>query len=279
MKNLVVVRCGDKSLHENWLKGNVEYDVAVSYFSDYFKFDQSKLKYLHIFKGSKWEGLDNFFRTTDFWKEYDAICLPDDDLDCSTEQLSNFFELFHKYNFDLAQPSLDINSYYSWSIVLQNKSFKYRETNFVEVMVPCFNKVSFQKIFDTFSENISGWGLDHLWPKLLGNTAKIGVIDEISIFHTRPVGVAGSGMGQKKMIKKGFFSKAEVLTPHFELGELMKKYNLNQEIYCQKALDIDGNILSGDSIEFIKKFISGCDNRLLEERKIDYGFSVIGLKK
>ena len=84
---------------------------------------------------------------------------------------------------------------------------------------------------------------------------------------------------QKKMIKKGFFSKAEVLTPHFELGELMKKYNLNQEIYCQKALDIDGNILSGDSIEFIKKFISGCDNRLLEERKIDYGFSVIGLKK
>ena len=38
-------------------------------------------------------------------------------------------------------------------------------------------------------------------------------------------------------------------------------------------------ILSGDSIEFIKKFISGCDNRLLEERKIDYGFSVIGLKK
>ena len=28
------------------------------------------------------------------------------------------------------------------------------------------------------------------------------------------------------MIKKGFFSKAEVLTPHFELGELMKKYNI-----------------------------------------------------
>ncbi len=27
------------------------------------------------------------------------ICLPDYDLDCSTEQLSNFFELFHKYNF------------------------------------------------------------------------------------------------------------------------------------------------------------------------------------
>ena len=43
MKNLVVVRCGDKSLHENWLKGNVEYDVAVSYFGDDFKFDQSIL--------------------------------------------------------------------------------------------------------------------------------------------------------------------------------------------------------------------------------------------
>ena len=49
MKNLVVVRCGDKSLHENWLKGNVEYDVAVSYFGDDFKFDQSKLKYLPLY--------------------------------------------------------------------------------------------------------------------------------------------------------------------------------------------------------------------------------------
>lgn len=279
MKNLVVVRCGDKSLHEKWLNENADYDVVVSYFGDDFKFDQSKLKYLHLFKGSKWEGLNNFFTTTDFWKEYDAICLPDDDLDCSTEQLNMFFEFFHKYEFDLAQPSLDINSYYSWAIVLQNHSFKYRETNFVEVMIPCFNRLSFQKVVHTFNENISGWGLDHLWPKLLGDSAKVGIIDEISIFHTRPVGIAGSGMGKKKMIKKGLFSKEKVLTPHFELAELLKKYNLDQEIFSYRALDKNDAFLSSNSTEFIKKFISGCDNRLLEGKEINYEFSSIGLKK
>lgn len=279
MKNLIVVRCGDKSLHEKWLDGKNEYDVAISYFGDDFKFDQSCLKHLHLFKGSKWEGLSDFFNTTELWKEYDAICLPDDDLDCTSEQLNEFFRLFHSYKFDLAQPSLDTRSYYSWSIVLQNTNFKYRETNFVEVMIPCFNQVAFLKILPTLSENISGWGLDHLWPKLLGNTAKVGIIDEVSIFHTRPIGVAGSGMGKTRMIKKGLFSKAQPLTPHFELKELLEKYNMDQKVYCTKALDINDHVISADSVSFIKKYISDCDDRVLETTKIDYGYSKIGLQK
>jgi hypothetical protein len=94
---------------------------------------------------------------------------------------------------------------------LQNTNFKYRETNFVEVMIPCFNQVAFLKILPTLSENISGWGLDHLWPKLLGNTAKVGIIDEVSIFHTRPIGVAGSGMGKTRMIKRVYSQRLSLL--------------------------------------------------------------------
>ncbi|HBA02829.1 MAG TPA: DUF707 domain-containing protein [Clostridium sp.] len=278
MKNLIVVRCGDKSLHEKWLTGNANFDVAVSYFGDDFKFDKSNLKYLHIFKGSKWEGLSNFFETLDFWKEYDAICLPDDDLDSSTEDLNKFFELFHLYNFDLAQPSLDSKSFYSWAIVLQNKSFKYRETNFVEVMIPCFNKQAFEKLYSTFKENISGWGLDHLWPKLLGNTAKVGIIDEVSIFHTRPIGVAGNGMGRKVLIKENFFSKSKFLTPQMELKKLIKKYKIDQNITCSQALDIHGNIIAANSSCFIKNFISGCDDRLIDNVVINYGYLSIGVK-
>lgn len=278
LKNLIVVRCGDKSLHEKWLDGNPNFDIAVSYFGDNFSFDKSELTYLHTFKGSKWEGLSNFFDTLDFWKEYDAICLPDDDLDMSTSDLNKFFELFHFHKFDLAQPSLDMRSYYSWSIVLQNRSFKYRETNFVEVMVPCFNKKSFNKLYSTFKENISGWGLDHLWPKLLGRTAKIGIIDEISIFHTRPIGTAGSGMGRKILIKKNFFSKPKVLTPQMELQGVMQKYTVNQNVNCLRALDMHDSIIEANNPDFIKKFIEGCDNRVLAKTVLKYGYTSIGIK-
>ena len=71
----------------------------VSYFWDDLKFDKSRLKYSHIFKDSKREGLANFFETLDFWKEYDAICLPDDDLDISTEDLNNFLDYFISIKF------------------------------------------------------------------------------------------------------------------------------------------------------------------------------------
>lgn len=203
--------------------------------------------------------------------------MPDDDIDTSPEILNHFFDLFHYYKFDLAQPALDHRSYYSWSILLQNKSFKFRETNFVEVMIPCFSRDAFKKLFSTFSENKSGWGLDNLWPKMLGNNAKVGVIDDAPVFHTRPVGSAGNGMGKQKNIKNKFFVKKKAITPHDELANVLKKYDLDQIVTCIKGMTLDNKLIQANDEKFIKLFISGCDQRLLENTIINYGFKNIGL--
>ncbi|MPW43620.1 DUF707 domain-containing protein [Acinetobacter guerrae] len=279
MKNLIVVRCGDNSLHEKWISNEAHYDVALSYFGDHPKFDMDKVKFFHPYKGSKWEGLYHFFSSTEFWKEYDAIWLPDDDIDTDVQTINDFFELFHYYKFDLAQPSLDERSYYSWSILLNNKSFKYRETNFVEVMIPCFNQKSFEFLYATFNENKSGWGLDNLWPKRLGNSAKIGIIDEVKVFHTRPVGAAGNGVGKQDPRKKSFFSKPKIVTPLDELNDVLKKYDLSQETICIGGLDQQNTYLKAENVEFIKKIIVGADNRLLEEISVSFGLDKIGLVK
>lgn len=279
MKNLIVVRCGDKSLHEKWVSTEANYDIALSYFGDDPKFDIEKIKFFHPYKGSKWEGLYNFFTTTDFWKDYDAIWLPDDDIDTDTQTINQFFDLFHYYKFDLAQPSLDERSYYSWGILLNNKSFKYRETNFVEVMIPCFNKKSFESLYLTFKENKSGWGLDNLWPKQLGDSSKIGIIDEVKVFHTRPVGSAGNGVGKQSLKKSSFFSKAKLITPLDELNTLLKKYDLSQETICKGGLDQQNIYLNTENVEFIKKIITGCDSRLLNGTSISFGLDKVGLSK
>ncbi|WP_163785595.1 DUF707 domain-containing protein, partial [Proteus mirabilis] len=85
--------------------------------------------YVHHFKGSKWEGLyDLFHNHPELWADYDYIWLPDDDLDSTVENINLFFELMQKYQFDLCQPALTNNSYYSYKDLLQEPDLIYRET-------------------------------------------------------------------------------------------------------------------------------------------------------
>ncbi len=164
MRILVVLRCGDQSLHPNWVNEHSNFDVVLSYFGDNLKYDLSHIKHVHYFKGSKWEGLYDFFKNhKQMWESYDYIWLPDDDLDTSSSNLNNFFSLVNQYKFDLSQPALTKNSYYSFPFLLQVSNFTYRKTNYVEVMAPCFSQEAFQKCWGTFSENKSGWGMDVLW--------------------------------------------------------------------------------------------------------------------
>lgn len=51
---LVVLRCGDKSLHPNWVNVNANFDVVLSYFGDNITYDLIHIKYVHHFKGLKW---------------------------------------------------------------------------------------------------------------------------------------------------------------------------------------------------------------------------------
>jgi hypothetical protein len=50
----------------------------------------------------------------------------------------------------LAQPALTKNSYFSHPLLLQVSNFIYRETNFVEVMAPCFSKIAFENVGEHF---------------------------------------------------------------------------------------------------------------------------------
>jgi hypothetical protein len=76
---------------------------------------------------------------------------------------------------------------------LHNRSFRLRYTNFIEVMAPCFSAKALAKLLPTFDENLSGWGLDYVWPMLLGSQANVAIIDDVQILHTRPIGAANYG--------------------------------------------------------------------------------------
>ena len=217
-KALVVIRCGDASLHPEYVNQYADFDVVLSYFGNDLPYDLTHIQYVHYCKGSKWEGLSAFFQANpSIWQAYDYIWLPDDDLSSDVANINQFLQIAAQERFDLAQPGLTHNSYWSFLITRQVKGLRYRVSNFVEVMAPLFSRSAFAVCVDTFAENKSGFGLDFLWRTLLKGR-KIGIIDQTPVFHTRPVGSAGNGMGAQKA--------GHVVTPRDERKALFKKYRI-----------------------------------------------------
>ena len=232
-KALVVLRCGDASLHPEYVNQYADFDVVLSYFGNDLPYDLTHIQYAHYCKGSKWEGLNAFFQANpSIWQAYDYIWLPDDDLSSDVANINQFLQIAAQERFDLAQPGLTHNSYWSFLITRQVKGLRYRVSNFVEVMAPLFSRSAFAVCVDTFAENKSGFGLDFLWRTLLKGR-KIGIIDQTPVFHTRPVGSAGNGMGAQKA--------GHVVTPRDERKALFKKYRIfAKNKKCTSAVTEDG---------------------------------------
>jgi len=115
----------------------------------------------------------------------------------------------------LAQPALTLDSYLSHGITLFNSSFIVRFTNFVEIMAPVFSRDFLVKCAGTFGDNLSGYGLDSLWPTWITEPRAIGIIDSCLIKHTRPVG----GPNYKALQAAG-------TSTHEEYLNVQKKYGL-----------------------------------------------------
>jgi hypothetical protein len=188
--NLVVVRCGDHSLHDEWLGASRNWDLAVSYFGA----DESKrfasADYVHRFKGGKWDGLFAFFSEhPECLEKYDYVWLPDDDIKTTCADISTMFACMTENKFELAQPSLSGESFLSHLISLRNPIFEYRNVNLVEIMVPILDRRLMKQVLPLFKSTKSGFGFDFVWNRFTNDPLRrVAIIDKVQVTHTRPVG-------------------------------------------------------------------------------------------
>ena len=242
-KNLIVARCGDSSLHLNWLQGEKpNFDLIVTYYGnnipENWSIDNPHYKIIQI-KGSKWGGLTEYFENNDEWKNYDYILLPDDDLLFNATLINRFFNKCAVLDIDLAQPALDHQSYFTHPITLQYLNFDFRFTNFTEIMIPCLSKRMLLESLPLFRESDSGWGMDNYWwPLILKNgfTPPV-IVDSTPITHTRPVGSAGHGVGS---------AGGKQRTPVDDLNDFIKKYKFS----IPKHITLGGTLKSGKVLDF-----------------------------
>lgn len=211
-KNLVVVRAGDQSLHEEWLGfsyGARDFDVVVSYYSReaYFRHIAEDGVWPHFCPGGKWEGLyQTLVWMGDALKSYDFVWLPDDDIETSAQSVNTLFNLMRKYELSVGQPSLSADSYFTHFIFVNCPGMNVRWCNYVEIMVPCLARNLLFAVLPHFQETMSGFGLDYIWCRLPATGHRgAAIIDAVQVKHTRPVGQ----VLQSKMSERGLSPKDE----------------------------------------------------------------------
>jgi hypothetical protein len=194
--NLVVLRAGDGSLHPAWPHDLPEdsrnWDLCISAYGQTVDGLSGPADYLtHQPHQRKFQAIhDLFFEDSPLWR-YERVWFPDDDLMVSWADINLMFHIARKYSLDLVQPSLlrVPGCFITHSVTAQHPGRVLRYVDFVEIMCPAFSIRALRICLGTFRDSVSGFGLDHLWPALLGGArSRIAIIDATGVVHTRPLG-------------------------------------------------------------------------------------------
>jgi hypothetical protein len=191
MRSLVLARVGRRSLHQCWVDPGRERDWDL-YLSPYEPIPPQAgcdCTVGEVIPGPKLAGLRTLLQRWDGWRDYDFVWLPDDDIYASQDSISRMFGIVRGVGLDLFAPALHESSHFAHFSTMRNASFFGRWVGFVEIMMPGFSAGALQELAPTIDLSATGWGwgLDSVWPKLLGYE-NVGIVDGVPVVHTRPVG-------------------------------------------------------------------------------------------
>ena len=228
-KNLIVAPCGNAStlFATEWLSSpeNKEFDVCLLFY------------HATINEPARYEGVEHFYHLKDFkfrmlhtlftteapqlMEEYEYFYFLDDDISLDTAAINRMFEMSRTFRTSISQASLSHDSFCSWPIFKNKPNCLLRYMGQIEVMAPLFSREALAQCLVSFNENKSSWGLDSVWPKILGYPLnKLAVFDDVIMKHTRPV---GGGELYKKI-------QAD---PYEEWETVVKKYDAIKNNYVE----------------------------------------------
>ena len=191
IRDLVLVRAGDQSLHPEWLTVDArKFNMAISYFGDEPERFSADSNYFTRFKGGKWNGIAHFFDVyPTLLDDYDYVWLPDDDISATPRVIEKIFQMARLYKLDVCQPALSCHSYYSYVETLAIPGVELRYCNMVEIMAPCLSTSVLRQFLPLMANSISGFGFDMVWGRLQPASARrCAILDSVEVTHTRPVG-------------------------------------------------------------------------------------------
>jgi len=235
--NLVLARVGASSLHPTWLDGGGgrNWDLRLVPYQAIPPQDEAECVTGEIIAGPKWTGIRHVLNTWDGWRGYERIWIPDDDIRADQDVINKMFDVAGALKLDLFAPALDEASYYAHYSTMRNSSFYGRWVGFVEIMAPGFHTEALERLLPTLdlTETGWGWGLDSVWPKILGYE-NVGIIDGIPVTHTRPVGQMRDAGLRRRVLQESDellhrYGCAQVHTTFGAFGQDLRSLELSPE--------------------------------------------------
>ncbi|KAL4447589.1 hypothetical protein ABPG75_004808 [Micractinium tetrahymenae] len=185
------------------------FDLVVVYFGNSSTFSCPQC--LHVFRrprATKYQLLADVLFTKE-WAQLVAgrgpwayLWLPDDDVVASACDIAQLFAMMEAAHMQLAQrPGLAL-----------------RYQPFVEIMAPAFSFDFFQAVVrPTLVHSFTGWGLDTVWPFLLGFPQDgMGVVDAVCMTHN---GTAGQGLWAPSNHTRSNYAAAGGAAPYEDAWE------------------------------------------------------------
>jgi hypothetical protein len=236
-RSLVISRVGRTSLHRCWVDRGTsrDWDLYLCPYEEIGPQDDLDCQVGDVIPGPKWTGLNKVLNTWSGWRDYDQIWLPDDDIFARQDDITTMFEVGRALDLHLFAPSLHEASHYAHFIAMRNVSFFARRVGFVEIMIPCFHRAILEDLLPTFDLSATGWGfgLDSAWPKILGYE-QIGIIDGVSVLHTRPVGTFKDADLRRRVMQEsddilGKFGCSQRMVTFAGIGRDLSEMSLSPE--------------------------------------------------
>ena len=238
-RNLILVRVGADHRFASLLnipRNQRSWDLAVSLYDDISFGNDACIDFFHSYRGGKWDGIYSFFTdNAHLLTAYDYFWLVDDDIETTQKQVEALFMYVHSHNFELAQPALTLDSYYSHRLTLRCPGFSHRHTNLIEIMAPILSRRVLEHVMPLFATTRSGFGIDWYWQQTVECPEHaIAIIDAQPVGHRRPLRQHLQIMMQK-----------DGVCPYMEREQLVNRLNLKR-IYAIATAGIleDGRVIS-----------------------------------
>jgi hypothetical protein len=177
----------DFNINDHWRNASNErnYDILAVQYGNFVP-EESTYDYLVKATGNKWKIIKTIKSDIDF-TQWEYIGAFDDDVVTTTEAINGAFNYAKENNVGAFQLALSPGSESNWPVTRYNPNWSYSETNFMEIMCPCFTQANFQKLLpllDKYNVN-HGWGLDFIFSDYFG--CNIGIMHQYLMYHpSRP---------------------------------------------------------------------------------------------
>ena len=170
--------------------------------------------------------------------DYTYIGLLDDDQGISVSSLNRLLDIATENAFDVFQPAVSPDSYYSHAMFLQKPGHTPEAVHWVEIMSPFLRKQIFELGEDFYESNISSYGVDrYLFPYLQRklNFCRTAIIHEVNIRHLKPVTDGNkrfsNGLDAREegeLLRKKILGLIQSEGPNFSKEALQEIYEVGQ---------------------------------------------------